>query len=361
MNAHQHFFSAVALALPAAAQLSVTNLPTPTSSPRSIVLVPTPVSLHAICSMTQSSRQVPVDVTLPAAPVVGTDTTFTRDQFTDAVYSSAFGGRLVSGHRFGGIQVWDATLPNLPGPLPQLGFQTTNYSHEGLKTVIWQNQTYVVYGEQHTSPTSMGGLELYRLDAAGVTFIGEHMMTAAAGRALTTSRDGRMVWQWGDQNNDANDGVLRTYSTNGFTGAPILINTINHPFTTVYYDKDIELNANGNNLLSAMGWDGMRAIDVSIPTSPVINTVLGPSTTIFIDGVTFAPGTNLSVVWGLVRVGTTDFDFLAFFDGSVPGFAIPLAIFLVNFRVDDCKVLGNHLYCVGRDRASSLAPILVIY
>ncbi|MEZ5966804.1 MAG: hypothetical protein R3F56_23395 [Planctomycetota bacterium] len=353
------------LAAPAAAQygLSTTVLSTvsPTPIPRSIVMVPNPVGLHAICSMTQQSRQIPVDVTNPLAPTVGAPATITRDQYCDAVYTPDFGGRLVSAHRFGGLQVWDATMPSLAGPLPALGFSATNYSHEGLKTYFHQGVTYVLYGEQHTSPTTQGGLEIWRLDSGGVSFVGEHMMTAAAGRALTVSQDGRIVWQWGDQNNDNLDGVLRVYSTNGYTGAPILINTVTHPFVQTYTDKDIESNAVQTNLLSALGWDGLRAIDISVVTSPVINTVFGPSTSLFFDGVTFVPSTNIAVVWGLIRIGTTDIDFLAFFDASIPGAAVPLLVIPPGFRVDDVKVQGNHLYCLGRDRAAAMAPILVVY
>lgn len=365
MNAPRTVAVSLALAAPALAQygLSTTVLSTvsPTPIPRSIELVPTPISLNVICSMTQGSRQIPVDVTNPVAPVVGLPATHSQDQYCDAVYTPDFGGRLVTAHRFGGLQVWDATLPNLGGPLPLLGYSATNYSHEGLKTYFHQGSTYVLYGEQHTSPTSQGGLEIWRLNSGGLTFVGQHMMTAAAGRALTLSRDGRVVWQWGDQNNDNTDGVLRVYSTNGYTGNPILINSVNHPFVQPYTDKDIESNAAQTNLLSAMGWDGLRAIDISIVTSPVINTVFPPSTTLFFDGVTFVPSTNIAVVWGLIRFGSTDIDFLAFFDASIPGAAIPLLVIPPGFRVDDVKVQGNHLYCLGRDRAASMAPILVIY
>jgi len=342
-----------ALATVATAQVAQLSPPAlPNDVPISINLVPNGTNLKAIVSMSKNSRQVRVDVT--GAPVVGGSVTFTRDQYCDAIYTPVFGGHLITGHRFGGLRAWKATPSTLP--LTQTDFHLTNYSHEGLKTF----KDMVLYSEQHTSPTSQGGLELWRLDSTGgLHFVGQKLFTAGAGNALEVDRSGRVVWQWGDRNNDKYDGVLRVYSTNGYTGNPILLSTIPHPYVKPYYSKDLELNAQGINLLGAMGWDGLRAINVTNPTSPVINTIIPPTNIVFVDGVTFVPGSNYAVMWGLVRFGTIDIDFISLLDASVPGSASLVWIAPVKFRVNDIKVRGTTLYCVGQDRVHAMRPILV--
>jgi hypothetical protein len=219
---------------------------------------------------------------------------------------------------------------------------------------------FVLYSEQHTNPTGQGGLIVYRLTATGLTLVGQNLITAAAGSAMELSRDGRFVWQWGDRNNNVLDGVLRVWSTNGYTGNPVLINTVPYPYTNGYPDKDLKGNVQANNLVGALGWDGLVAVDTSAPTSPVINTWFGPSTTFYFDGVTFIPNTNWALVWGFIRIGVTDYHFLMIFDATNPGVLTPTFGFLTGFKVDDVKVLAGRVYCLGRHNTTNL-PQLVIY
>lgn len=355
------FLALSLLTATASAQLSTTILST-TRTPRSIVLAPNPIGNHVVVSMSQQSEQIPVNVTIPTVPVVGASAFHGQDQFCDAWWVQDFGGRLLSAHRFGGVQMWDASPGTLSGPVTTLGYTATNYSHEGLKTYSPPGATFVLYSEQHTSSSGFGGLIVYQLGASALTQVGQLLFPAGAGRDLDVSRDGRFVWQWGDRNNNLLDGVLRVYDTNGYGGNPTLLNTVPYAYTYGYADTDLVRNTSQTTLVSAMGWDGLIAIDVTTPATPVINTMVGAQQTLFFDGVTMVPNTDVALTWGFVKIGTLEVDFMQFLNTGTPGLAIPIggAIF-PGFRVDDVKVQVPNVHCVGRTRTTNLQSVLVIY
>lgn len=354
----------LALTTAASAQFGIsTTLVSTTRTPRSIVMAPHPVGLHAIVSMSQQSEQIPVDVTIPTSPVVGTSVLHAQDQYCDAWWTDAFGGRLLTAHRGGGIQLWDAAWPTIVGPIPQLGYTATNYSHEGLET--WSDgagNTYALYSEQHTSSLGQGGLRVYRVNASSLAPIGQNLITGSAGRQLEVSANGGLVWQWSDRNNNQLDGVLRVYQTNNYTGNPTLVNSVPYAFTYGYADTDLERNHSSTTLVSAMGWDGLTAMNITTPTNPTINTMIGAQQTIFFDGVTFIPGTDFALTWGFFKIGTLEVDFMLFLDTSIPGFASPVGgpIF-PGYRIDDLKIEWGHIYAVGRTRTTNLQSIVVVY
>ena len=350
------------LAAGATAQVSTTVIQNG-GIPRSIVLAPVPGSMHAIVSMSAQSEQIPLDVTVPSAPLVGFPTFHSQDQYCDATWTPAFGGRLLTAHRGGGIQIWDASPGTIAGAFPLLGYTPTNYSHEGLDTITDPlGNTFVFYSEQHTSPTSFGGLKTYQLVGNTLTPVGQTLFLAGAGRDMAVDRYGRIVWQWGDQSANQLNGMLRVYYSNLYGGNPILANAVPYAFTYGYPDTDLEINATGNNLVSCMGWDGLAAVDVSNPVNPVITTMFGAQQTIFFDGVTFIPGTDFALMWGFVRIGNIEIDFLWWLNCSVPGLASPIGgpVF-PGFRVDDVKIQAPHIYCVGRTRTSTPQSQVVIY
>ncbi len=352
---------ALGVARDATAQLSTTVIANG-GTPRSIVLAPLTGGLHAIVSMSAASQQIPLDVTVPTAPVVGLPAFHGQDQYCDATWTPAFGGRLVTAHRGGGIQLWDASPGTITGAFPQLGYTPTNYSHEGLDTFMHPLGTFVLYSEQHTSSTTFGGLKTYLLNNNTLTPVGQLLFQGGAGRDMAIDRFGRIVWQWGDQNSNQFNGVLRVYNANLLGGNPTLANTVAYPLTYGYPDTDLEINDTGNNLVSAMGWDGLTAVDVTSPVNPVINTMYGAQQMIFFDGVTFIPGTDFALMWGFVRIGTFEIDFLWWLNCSVPGLATPIGgPSFPGFRVDDVKIQAPHIYCVGRTRTSTPQSQVVIY
>lgn len=141
----------------------------------------------------------------------------------------------------------------------------------------------------------------------------------------------------------------------------MLLSQVPIPLTQSYYSKDLQRSPVSTNMLAALGWDGLRAIDITAPRQPVVRTVIAAGTTFFLDGVVFFPGTSIAAAWGFIRVGTLDADFLALFDAGPPGFAIPLLAFDPGLRVDDVKIdtRRGRAYVVGRRRATGEAVLQV--
>jgi hypothetical protein len=363
MRSSSLFARSTALALAASAslhaQLSTTVLSTNTGTyPISVVLpAPSTPQKYAIASLWQSSQQLEVNVTNPAAPVVGASATTTQDQYCRAWHTSFLGGRLVTAHRGGGIRLWDASagilVPNLP--VPQLSSTPTNYSHEGLKTFSHPLGEFVLYSEQHTSPSGFGGLIVYRINPTStLTMVGQTLFPAGAGGALDLSADGKIVWQLGDQGNNQMNVVLRTYDNAGWMGNPNLLTTNPVPVTTTNADRYLEHNAQQSTLVAALGYDGIICYDIAGPNAinPIPVTAIAIPSLLHVRGVTFIPSTNFAVFFGFFTIGSTTIDFVLVADTTAPGSLTTLTWFNPGMQVLDAKVANGRLYCVGRDRVS---------
>jgi hypothetical protein len=349
-----------AVAMPLSAQLSSVVVST-TNSPRSLVVAGRTV----ICSLTTSAQQVPVDVSVPTNPVVGVllDPPL-GDQFGNAAYTPSFGGRLVLGHRSGGMNLIDTSRGS---PLTTLFTsqpgQPAKYLHEGLETHTAGGRTFVAYSE-HNVGNSGGGLRLLEILSTSVpgdtlVEIGSDILVGRDGNGLEISADGRHVWQLGWSNNNTANTHLAVWDTQGWTAPPQLVTTVPYPVTTSYYSRVIERNGSGDNLVAALGFDGLAAVDVRTPTSPLMNVVL-VNAAFFFEGVRFLATSNLCVLWGFVRVGTADVDFLAFADGTTPGVVVPILVVQMPMQIADVGSRAGRLYVLGRDRAS-LATTLSIF
>lgn len=350
----------VLFASSAAAQLGSVVV-SPTNAPRSLVVTGAVV----ICSLNTGAVQVPVSVANPASPQLGTPLDPPLgDQFANAAWSPVFGGRLITGHRSGGLNLIDtsasltlSTLFTMPSNAP------AKYCHEGLETFATAGRVLVAYSE-HNVGNSGGGLRTFEVTtttAPGDTLveIGSDIAVGRDGNGLEISADGRHVWQLGWSNNVATNTHLAVWDTNLWTGAPVLVSTVPYTATTSNYDRQVERNPASDNLVATLGFDGLAAVNVSTPTNPVINMVMqDPS--IYFDGVRFAPNSNLCAVWGLVRVGSVDTDFLAFGDASVPGLFLPIVVVPMPMQVADVGMRAGRVYVLGRDR-TSLATTLTVY
>ena len=349
------------LAAPAAAQLSTTVVST-TDSPRSIVST----GPFVIVSLQQSARQVAIDVTNPVAPVVGPiyDPPL-GDQFANSAWTPAFGGRLVLGHRGGGMNLIDTAGAPTLGSLFSGPTSTAKYLHEGLET--WLDTTgraFVAYSE-HNVGNSGGGLRLFEITTTAapgdtLTHIGADILVGRDGNGLEISAVGRTVWQWGWSGNNATNVHLAAWDTAGWAAPPTLLNSVPVPVTLSNYDRQLERNAASDNLVGTLGWDGLVAVDVRNPANPVVTTVLADPTTFHFDGVRVVPNSNLAMVWGIIRVGTVDVDFLAFVDATIPGFAIPILAIAMPFQIADIAFGRGRTYVLGRDRTTS-ATTLTVY
>lgn len=331
-----------------------------TNSPRSLVIAGSTV----ICSLNTSSEQVPVDVTSPANPVVGTllDPPL-GDQFGNSAYTPSFGGRLVLGHRSGGMNLIDTSLGS---PLSTLFTSSpgnpAKYMHEGLETYASGGRTFVAYSE-HNVGNSGGGLRLFEITTTstpGDTLfeIGSDILVGRDGNGLEISGNGQYVWQLGWSNNNTANTHLAVWDTQGWAAPPVLVTTVPYPVTTSNYSRQIERNVNDNNLIAALGFDGLGAVDVSNPTSPVFRVPLRDPAFYF-EGVRFVAGSNLCVLWGFIRVGTVDVDFLSFADASAPGSVVPIVVVQMPMAIADVGVRAGRLFVLGRDRVTSSTTLSV--
>ena len=354
----------LAAAAPLTAQISTTILSTnPGTYPMSVVMTPVTVpQKFALVSLWQSSEQVSVNVTNPALPTLAAASIAPHDQYCRAAFTSALGGRLVTAHRFGGIRLWDASWSILSTntPVPQLSYTPTNYSHEGLAAITTPVGNFVLYSEQHTSPMGSGGLMVYRVNPnSTLALVGQHLMLGCAGGALAHSLTGQYVWQLGDQGNNPQNGVLRVYDTNGYANNPTLLSTIPVPLSTTNTDRYLERNAKQTTLVATLGWDGIVCYDLTNPVSPTVGATITIPNLLHVRGVTFIPNTNTAVLFGFVSVMNTTIDFVLFADTLAPGSLTILAWFNPGMQVQDAKVSGTNLYCVGRDRANSNSVLAI--
>ncbi|MBI5852348.1 MAG: hypothetical protein HZB39_15140 [Planctomycetes bacterium] len=309
---------------------------------------------HVICSLTNDGRQQAVDVSTASAPLLDGaifDAPF-FDQFCDAAYTPAFGGRLVTTHRFGGINLVDASIP---GAMVNLfsSIQPPKYSHEGLEIhTNGSGQTFVAYSEHNVSNTG-GGLLLYQMLASSLVPLGSDILIGRDGNALEIGPTGQHIWQLGWISANPSDNQLFVWDTNLWT-TPSLVSTVPMPWTTVNYDKCIE-RAAAPNLLATCGLDGLTAIDISNPIAPVVGTTLAMvNPNLYVDGVTFLDGTDLAIAWGYVDLGGNVYwDFFLFLDASIPGTAVPLMAFPSTMQIVDIKLVASNTrwgYFLGRDR-----------
>lgn len=343
-----------------AAQIA-TVVVSPTNAPRSLVIAGT----TAICSLTTGAVQVPVDVRNAANPVLGTPLDPPLgDQFANAAYTPAFGGRLVLGHRSGGMNLIDtsggSSLATLFTSSPG---QPAKYLHEGLETWTSGSRTFVAYSE-HNVGNSGGGLRLFEIVSAStpgdsLVEIGSDILVGRDGNGLAISVDGRHVWQLGWSNNNQTNTHLAVWDTQGWAAPPQLVTTVPYTATTSYYSRQIARNGNGDNLVAALGGDGLAAVDVSSPTAPVIRFALQDPSLFFFDGVRFLPSTNLCMLWGTVSAGAATVDFLAFADAATPGFVLPFAVVQMPMQIADVGTRAGRVYVLGRDRVSGNTTLSV--
>ena len=367
--------TAVLVAAAQAGAQTTTNLNTATTdTPISIVLAPNPpMSMHAIISTVGAGKQFVYDVSNPAVPkTVGTGlaATASQDQFTRSWYSPAFSGLLFTAHRNGGLRMWDADVAKLMAvAVPQLTSVPTTYSHEGLKTFTDSlSRTWVMYSEQHTGATSLGGLRVYQAGAATLTARGDALVAGSAGNALEISNDGRYVWQLGDQGNVASKAILRVYDTaNKSVGAGSITELAPvplPPYVNSNADRYLEKNATQSTLVGTLGFDGIQPFGITNPVNPVPKLPFQFKPWLHVRGVTFLENTNFALIFGYLQIGAVFTDFMWFIqtDTAGPGsFSfVGNPINTPGFYITDAKISAPRIYLVGKLRASG-QPQMRIY
>ena len=316
-----------------------------------------PAGNQVFCCMTESGRQITVDATVVSAPTVaGIYNPPNSDQFGDAMYTREFGGRLVAGHRFGNVNATDTSAAPF---MLNVDTESTIYHHEGLEVFTNSAGTWVAYSEQNTSSGNAGGLIMYSMTASGLTPVGSVLNNDQGGNDLELSPKARTIYQLGEIGGpgDVRFWVYDSDVAGGFA-SPTRILDVPLPGATVRYaSSQMERNIQGNNLVLTRGWEGLSVVDTQIPTSPTFNMILQMPGFLFFDGVRFFPNTNIAVVWGVVRVGSVDTDFLLFFDATNPGFLIPLGGTIYPKRVNDIRMQGPRIYLLCTNRTTGDAEL----
>jgi hypothetical protein len=167
------------------------------------------------------------------------------------------------------------------------------------------------------------------------------------------------VWQLGWANNNPLNAHLAVWDTLNYLGPPSLLTTVPVPATAANYDRQVVRNASGNNLVATLGWDGLAAVDVSNPASPRVQMILADTAAFYFDGVRFVPGSDICLLWGVIRIGAIDTDFIAFLDATLPGLAFPIAVLPMPMQIADVGMRAGRVYVLGSDRATRATTLSV--
>lgn len=190
------------------------------------------------------------------------------DQWGESIVRT---GRLVCGHRFGGLNLWDVA-----GTPFQLDSVSTAYHFDGLAQLDYQGQDLLFYSEANTT-NGQAGLIVYDLGAGQLNPIGQSMAGNALrdGRFLTVTNDG-WVYQL-----DGGAGSTRPLMLNVYDAAVPSNPTFSQQFDmgcavgSYIGNTDLQLHPAQNILYAACGYDGLRVLDIQNRPNPVLLNTLG--------------------------------------------------------------------------------------
>lgn len=315
------------------------------------VLSVAPAGEHVICSFVQDGQTKSVDVSDVQNPVICTGTPYNPpywDQFADGIWSPIYGGRFFTAHRFGGLNMLDASDPCALSPLASVA---THYSHEGLS--LWQVPCpdsnvggYLFYSEQHTAPGGLGGLIIYPVTAGALGTPATALSVQRGGLALDVTKNGNLAFQIAYNTNISFVPHLMVYDTSN-KAAPSLVQDFLLPGNDQYPDCDLELNPSETHVFAALGWAGLQAIDVTTPAAPVVSSVI-TDTTLWIEGLTFF-GKDVLLASGRIYSGSTWSNFFAALNVVNPAAPTLLAFIDPGITIRDMKIEDGHLYLAGPD------------
>lgn len=211
-----------------------------------------------------------VDLSTPNTPTVITSfNPAWGDQFNENFY---FNGRLVTGNRFGGLNMWDVSVPNAPGQFDTI---PTNYHFSGLDSVTVPGMELFFYSE-HNASGNPGGLRIFNTAGNNFASLGSFML---GGNQL----DGRFVAVTND---------LWAYQLDGGAGSPrpLMLNVYDCTVPTVPNlaqqfnmgtivgnwsgGTDLEITWDDRFMYAACDLDGLRVINIGTRPSPAVVNVL---------------------------------------------------------------------------------------
>jgi len=256
------------LSAPAAAQLSKVGevFLDPADSARGVsVELP-----YAYVGLFTDGIQKKVDLTVPTLPSLVT--TFNPAFGDEWAENFVYNGKLICGHRFGGLNLWDVT-----GAPAVLDTASTTYHFDGLDVHNPPGEEFLVYSE-HNASSAPAGIRVYDILGGSLTYASDDLLGSNLrdGRFLIVTRDG-WVYQL-----DGGAGSTRPLTLN--------IYDLDDPYAPVSYPQfdmgnavgsyagltDLELDPFVHQVLyAACGFDGLRSIDISVRSAPVVVDTIG--------------------------------------------------------------------------------------
>ena len=332
------------------AQIGVLSFPTTNVDLRSVVVTG---GGHVVICNHYNGEQFVVDVSVPTAPqlVATIDPPF-GDQWYEAEFTTDFGGRMFTGHRFGGLNMLDVSIPTTPTIAASAA---TIYHYRGMRYRNVGGQGVLYYNEHNwgLAAFSVGPQSLTQVftdfnnansDANGMALVGNYLYSAGKPFNRPTTRE------------------LKVYDVSNPT-APILVNTVVSPGDPVTAGHcQLRETPFGDGMFAARNDDGLDWIDLSVPTAPVVVPLLTGNAALRCWGSYPVPGTAEVYVYGSLGIGAGAVGWLVSCVAA-PGALLPQSGAFSPFIIRDMASDANgRIYLVGfSDNTPSRVPQLWVF
>ena len=311
----------------------------------------------AWCSLYADGVQVAVDVSNPGNPVLLRGGSFNPpygDQWAEHFRSDDW---LITGHRGGGVALYDVTTPSSPAILDSV---PTNDHYAGLDVLTVGSFVCLFYSERDSSGLP-GGVIAYDIAGAKLVQTGASLASGRDGCALTVTPQ-LFVYQIDAAQNDPNRAnTLNVYDAT-IPGLPVFSSqfSLGNSVAEKGGNVDILSRSSGDYLFVANRGDGLKVVDVQTPASPILVATFDPPG-VEVQELTL-PRDDFLVVTGVLPGG---FHQMVVLNVANPVSPIPTTGLFgrPGFEIHDIWVAfhpGPRLYVVGRDTSSG-AGLLQIW
>jgi len=304
------------------------SLTLPTADPRSVVVIN---GNHVVVGERVLGHQHYVDVSNPALPSLSVtlDPPF-YDQWFDAEYTPDFGGRLFTGHRFGGINMIDTSNPL--APTVAATDPAATYHYRGLRYRTFGGQSLLYYAEVNM------GLAVYSVGATSLTRIWTDFLNAT-NDANGLEVVGNHLYLFGTPFSQPGRRELKTYDL-GNPAAPALVNLRTNFGVIAAAQGHCQLRNTGlgTHLLASRQRDGLDLIDLSNPAAPVSTMLIPPLQDVVCWGSFSYPNSTISFVYGFLISGTVRTGWLYSFHVLPGNVIVPIAGGLTAIEIHDMAV-----------------------
>ena len=341
------------LAIPGLAQIGTLNLPTGTGNdPRSVSFIG---NNHVVVSNQVDGWQHYVNVSNPAAPTL--TTSFNPpygDQWFEAEYTPAHGGRLITGHRGGGLVMVDVSNPATPTVAASVG---TIYHYRGLRYLATPVAEYLFYNETNW------GLKVFDLTGGNQLVPGWNNYANATNDGNGLELLGTYLYQYGSPANAPTTRELKAFDLVApATPAQVYFNS-SAGVASGNAHVQVRKSPIGPRMLASRYFDGLDLVDVTNPASPVTTKIIPASVDILCWGSFFLPNSVYSVSYGFVRINNVWQYWWLFMVVPPAGAVVPVYAGPSPMDIHDMSAnpATNRIYVVGRNATVLTQGLLHIY